>query len=505
MLPPTRGQEPLRRISSRPLVPYVQKNANVPLAMRALGKSRFQSEEEHRFFQLYITKTATHLSGFYGPSLWNQIVLQASEAEESIRHAVISIGALDMNTVAGHAGRKAKEMEDHHVFALKQYSKALNALRQKAEVLGTKYDLRTALIASLLIICFETYHGNYESANRQTKAAMRLLESRSKGRSASTSECEVEGELARAFDRLDTQSMCQRDIYTLSEHLTFLDCHADMLATMPEVFDDVATARSFFGPLIRQTIHFACAFWAVYAPCPSFLTISSITKPKPNMRILDVAVPCISADFRAMKDHKLAQFGQWMKACEPLFEIKKKNKGSKECLAVAALRAQYLTGYIGLRTLGTMKETAYDEYIEGFREIVDSCEELEYHSGLAEVKKDGKGDGGCEMYVFDMQSVMPLDFIARKCRDPALRRRAIELLKARPRRELFWDSIIAAQVCEWVVKIEEEGLVDGVVKEENRARGVSIGPELGSGEEVKCAKVWCSLGTGERRVGIVEW
>jgi hypothetical protein len=134
--------------------------------MRALGKSRFQSEEEHRFFQLYITKTATHLSGFYGPSLWNQIVLQASEAEESIRHAVISIGALDMNTVAGNAGRKAKEMEDHHVFALKQYSKAINALRQKAEVLGTKYDLRTALVASLLSICFETYHGNYESANR---------------------------------------------------------------------------------------------------------------------------------------------------------------------------------------------------------------------------------------------------------------------------------------------------------------------------------------------------
>jgi len=414
-----------------------------------------------------------------------------------------------MSAIAGRAGRKS-ETEDHHVFALKQYSKAINALRQKAEVLGAKYDLRTALVASLLIICFETYHGNHESANRQTKAAMRLLESRPKV-STATTECEVEGELARAFDRLDTQSMCERDIYTLPEHLCFMNCHADMLAAMPTVFEDVPTARNYFGFIIRQTMHFACAYWAVHAPSPSFLTVSSITKPSVRYLHIDMAIPCTSTDFLAMKVLKFGQLERWMEACGPLFEKKRKRKGSKDCLAVVAMRAQYLTAYVMLRALGTMREMDYDEYLEDFREIVDSCEELESNSLLAEAKN---GDGEGEVYVFDMQSVMPLDFIARKCRDPMLRRRAIRLLKARPRRELFWDSVIAAEVCEWVVKTEEEDLVDGVVKEENRARGVAlgpehrgiaIGPEAKVGDEVKKAVVWCTLGTGERREGIVEW
>jgi hypothetical protein len=479
--------------------------------MKELSTTRFQSPEEHRFFQLYITKTATHLSGFYGPSLWNQIVLQASEAEESIRHAVISIGALDMSTVSGHAGKAKvlKETDDHHVFALRQYSKAINALRQKVEVLGTEYDLRTALVASLLIICFETYHGNYDSANRQTKMVTRLLDSHSRALRTPTSKIEVEEELVRAFDRLDTQSMCQTDIYTLPEHLSLLDCNAGLLATTPEVFEDVATARSYFGPVIRQTMHFACAFWGVHFGCPTFLTTTSTTSRKPSLSNFDMAVPRTSADFLAMKGHKLAQLERWMKAYRPLFDMKRRKRGSKECLAVAALRAQYLTGYIGLKALGTLKEADYDEYLDNFRELTDLCQELVCHAPVPEVTRDGDGhgerEGDEEVFLFDMQWVMPLDFTAKKCRDPVLRRRAIRLLKARPRRELFWDSVIAMKVCEWIVEIEEEGLAGGVVREENRARRVGIGLDLTSGDEVRSAKVWCTLGTGERREGAVQW
>jgi hypothetical protein len=212
-----------------------------------------------------------------------------------------------------------------------------------------------------------------------------------------------------------------------------------------------------------------------------------------------------------MKVIKLGQLERWMAASGPLFEMKMRKKSTKDRLAVVALRAQYLMAYIMLRALGTMREMDYDEYLEEFREIVDLCAELESHCGPSKLNK---GDGESEVYVFDMQSVMPLDFIARKCRDPILRRRAIRLLKARPRRELFWDSVTAARVCEWIVEIEEEGLVDGLVKEENRARGIALGPEhrgvatgpeVESDDEVKSVKVWCTLGTGEKREGIVVW
>jgi hypothetical protein len=123
---------------------------------------------------------------------------------------------------------------------------------------------------------------------------------------------------------------------------------------------------------------------------------------------------------------------------------------------------------------------------------------------------EGKGEsirdeGAQEMFLFDMQSVMPLDFVAKKCRDPALRRRAIWYLKARPRRETFWDTFITVTVSEWVVAVEEEGMVGGVVREENRARDIGVRLELGGVDKVRKAKVWCTLGTGARREGVVEW
>jgi hypothetical protein len=38
----------------------------------------------------------------------------------------------------------------------------------------------------------------------------------------------------------------------------------------------------------------------------------------------------------------------------------------------------------------------------------------------------------------------------------------------------FWVSVIAARVCEWIVGIEEEDPINGVVMEGNRARNVGV-------------------------------
>jgi hypothetical protein len=83
-------------------------------------------------------------------------------------------------------------------------------------IIGPERDCRTALIASLLIICFETYHGNYESAARQIATGIRLIESRHE---LATPPPEIEEELVHAFNRLDIQSMGHTDPFTFAEHL----------------------------------------------------------------------------------------------------------------------------------------------------------------------------------------------------------------------------------------------------------------------------------------------
>ena len=52
----------------------------------------------------------------------------------------------------------------------------------------------------------------------------------------------------------------------------------------------------------------------------------------------------------------------------------------------------------------------------------------------------------------------PLFVVGTKCRDRKLRREAINLLTASPRREGMWDSVLCGRVASWIMGIEEEGL-----------------------------------------------
>jgi hypothetical protein len=53
------------------------------------------SEDESRYFQIFIDHSAKELSGFFDPSFWTRLVLQESHTAPPIRHAVIAIGALN--------------------------------------------------------------------------------------------------------------------------------------------------------------------------------------------------------------------------------------------------------------------------------------------------------------------------------------------------------------------------------------------------------------------------
>lgn len=130
--------------------------------------------------------------------------------------------------------------------------------------------------------------------------------------------------------------------------------------------------------------------------------------------------------------------------------------------------------------VGTMYEMNYDEYLPCFQELVNMCEDLLCPVSVSrkEDEREAEGDGDGETFVFDIQCVMPRDVVAKKCRDQVVRRKAIMLLEFRPKREAFWDSVIAARGCEWVVGIEEEGLIHGIVMEGNRARNVGVGLSL---------------------------
>jgi hypothetical protein len=163
LAPKQLAPKPAATASQSILNPTLQQwdsNGSLPIQPR---NTLFGTEQEARYFRVFCDKVAIHLSGFYDLPLWNRLILQTAEQEESVRHGIISIGALqqtidlriqqDDRYVAPFTA-----LDEHHRFAVEQYSKAIKKMRDA--IASQKHSLRTTLLTCLLIICFESLHGN---------------------------------------------------------------------------------------------------------------------------------------------------------------------------------------------------------------------------------------------------------------------------------------------------------------------------------------------------------
>jgi hypothetical protein len=62
------------------------------------------------------------------------------------------------------------------------------------------------------------------------------------------------------------------------------------------------------------------------------------------------------------------------------------------------------------------------------------------------------------LFEFEFGMIAPLFVIACHCRDPALRRKAIRLMRYLHRTEGAWDTCSAGKIAEGIMEIEERGL-----------------------------------------------
>jgi hypothetical protein len=122
----------------------------------------------------------------------------------------------------------------------------------------------------------------------------------------------------------------------------------------------------------------------------------------------DATVPSC-AEILEVSARKLEQLEQWMASFRLLFEEKRRKRGSKYYLFILVPRSRSLLVFIGLKNVGTMYETTYDEYLPYFQELVNVCEGILYPASASkkEDEREVEGDGDGEMFVFDMPCVMP--------------------------------------------------------------------------------------------------
>ncbi|KND91761.1 hypothetical protein TOPH_03895 [Tolypocladium ophioglossoides CBS 100239] len=149
------------------------KKAPLILTEPAVNSIRFASGDQRAYFDEWSVLSVTFLSGGLSQTrLWSATMPQLSLEETTLRYGAMAVGAL----------RKAYQVEEpsttlssgnrHYLNAVIYYCEALR-LQSKAR--PTKEGLRTALLSSLLFICFEAQRGNMAAALKHVTHGFSML------------------------------------------------------------------------------------------------------------------------------------------------------------------------------------------------------------------------------------------------------------------------------------------------------------------------------------------
>ncbi|TAQ90826.1 hypothetical protein B7494_g856 [Chlorociboria aeruginascens] len=229
-------------------------------------------EQERRYFQRFCDKTAGEISGAFDPTFWTEKVLQLCHHDAPIRYATIALGALAKSleitsfptrlSLSGFPQIDHHHLDEHHRYALRQYSRAITALRTL--ISDGRRHLRTSLTSCVLFITFEALQGNYEGALTHLQGGSRLLADwriarfgqgyRLSQDSLSQIQDALVDDLGRMFARLDVQGIFVPPPYAVPDLM-------DENLTMPLSFSSVQEARETWdfllaaiGQFYRQSV-----------------------------------------------------------------------------------------------------------------------------------------------------------------------------------------------------------------------------------------------------------
>ncbi|KAF1730785.1 Transcriptional regulatory protein moc3 [Beauveria bassiana] len=449
---------------------------------------------EIMYFELFRLHTASQLSGYFNSNFWTQRVLQECHNESAVRHSVIALGALyktlELSFEASHDVHvqwHTDSMVAHWHVAVKQYSDACNAV---VSVTGdTIHSHHTRLIAIILLACFDSFIGDHKQAIIQIQTGLGILGQLRRHHSSSLLVAldTAPDEMVTLFGRLAIQAKS----YDLAFH--FPQPYIIRLGSTSENPDSPGSdtnSSSITDSPPREGIFFETLAEARLASdklCMALLMfVEQLHAAKTNPSYV---LPATWKKYgMGLKDRLTA----WSDAFEPILASRfHPNMPYIERAGIAALKMFQINANVIFLMLFCDNEVQFDAFMPHFQMIVNlgwevvSADEsrfafAELHAqtpsqphyargttkGAFKAGKYGGGGGGAgrrlkPSFSADLGIVPPLFVVATKCRDPWLRRQAIQLLKSSARREGMWDSELTSNIATWVMQLEEQGVPGG--------------------------------------------
>lgn len=488
-LAPRRALKQYQRRNTPPETPPRESAATAVILHRAPTANVPFTDREGLYFQLFREHTANELSGFFDSGFWSRTVLQECHSEPTIRHAVVALGALYKTlekTCESPPGSPASDRDPtdlamtHFRMALEKYHEAIRSLLNTEDPMSN----RTRLMASVLLACFDSFVGDHKQAIFQIQTGLQLLEKlRAERRRAFITQPgePVEDELIQMFTRLAIQAKS----YDMAFH--FPQPYVVRLTAAEQDPSSPASDASSPGSQFQEPIpdRFASVIEARVAwdkLCERiFKFTETMFKHVPNgpMGLLPPNLKRYGLGFKQDLD-------AWSEAFEPILQSRTApGVTSQEKAAIAVLKMFQIMALILFLMTFNASEMQFDNFNSYFKTIVDlalevvgdeerraaakRCPDPEFcrhgHDHHGHNARGAPRDifGGHEYaarhikpsFSADLGIVPPLFVVATKCRDPVIRRQAIQLLRSSARREAMWDSELTARIGMWITEIEE--------------------------------------------------
>ncbi len=379
---------------------------------------------EGRYFRLFHEKLAFDLSGHFETPFWTRLIPQHCHHEPAIKHAIFALSALYKSAISSKT--HTVNLDDEHVkFALVKQSQAISSMRKTLS--SGQPQMRLALVASLLFSCFESFHGDWETATQQVYSGLNILKrlSEDERRDVTNGLDDIDHEVGLTLRRLELQILSFLAMNPMLEH-PFIDLDVE------EIILDVPDQFTSFNE----------AFTAATSLAVSILRHSRI-----SARCGDDS-GC--RDLIAQQQKYLqGKMDQWNKAYEPIFLEVCQNTVGREYLGVLQLRICIWKCEIIIATSMSNTEVVFDSFTAQFQRIT--------HFARHVLQKDReiRESNGLRLQ-YGMGLIMALFYTATRCRDFSVRREAIAILREWPSTNGIWHSLQAAKIAEWIVSIEEK-------------------------------------------------
>lgn len=370
-------------------------------------------EEERRYFSLFHSRTAPVFAGYYDASFWDRFILQISQAEPAVHHAVVALASLHETF---HCSTEYTPASDQ--YGLRQYNKSLAGLnRYMSTAKGKSIDI--VLICCILFTAFESLRGDYTTAGQHLQSGLKILSSSRQELLSS----EFHDDIVPVFVRLRVQAKS-----IIDTELTLDDPSTTRAVSVPKRFLRLGEARTTCFRLLSL----------VFDLCQG--QVQALEKDH---------LHCQKQKER--RAHYKSLLDQWQVGFDDFLSQSSTSMDSRDFSGATLLKIHHVTAALILEASSTILQCNFDRLLPQFQQIVSLAKSL-----IKATEATGVSPRTPLLWV-DIGIIAPLFLVATRCRDPLLRREAVRLISV-PRREGSWDAQAAATMAERVIAIEEEGL-----------------------------------------------